>query len=89
MKNGLVGLLLLAECVLAVLFIVDFSLLFERGWLAAGFVAAVIVIFVILLAQFKKQLVISLILSIGTLFLGLGLLGAMEAFYGFARIMGG
>ncbi len=89
MKNGLVGLLLLEECALAVLFIVDFSLLFERGWLTAGFAAAIIVISVILLAQFKKQPAITLILSISTLFLGLGLLGAMGAFYGFARIMEG
>jgi hypothetical protein len=89
MKNGLVGLFLLIECALAVLFIIDFSLLFERGWLAAGFVAAAIFVSVIILIQFKKQPAVTLILSIGTLFLGLGLLGAMGAFYGFARIMGG
>lgn len=89
MKDGLLGLFFTANCMLAVLFIVDYSMLFQWGWLIVGFVALGVLVAIAMLVPFKKQPVRTMILSIGTLFIGLGVIGAMGAFYGFARVMGG
>ncbi|MEM1505339.1 hypothetical protein RG959_18215 [Domibacillus sp. 8LH] len=88
MKAGVLDTFFLAECVLTILFIVDVSLLFAHGWLIAGFTALSILTAFIPLVRFKKQTARTLILSTSTVLLGLALLGAMGAFYGFARVMG-
>lgn len=89
MKDGLLGLFLTVNVVLAVLFVVDYPVLFQWGWLIAGFVALSVLVSLAMLVPFKRQPARTLILSIGTLFIGLGVIGAMGAFYGFARVMGG
>lgn len=89
MKDGLLGLFLTVNVVLAVLFVVDYPVLFQWGWLIAGFVALGVLVSLAMLVRFKRQPARTLILSSGTLFIGLGVIGAMGAFYGFARVMGG
>lgn len=89
MKDGLLGLFLTVNGVLAVLFVADYPVFFQWGWLIAGFVALSVLVSLAMLLLFKKQPARTLILSIGTLCIGLGVIGAMGAFYGFARVMGG